>query len=273
VVAQLVPLQESSLALVGTLLIVPLSSAASSEASLGAAETEATALTAPSIASATAVSVGQGLSGQPQDGELGGLGEERPAKPEDAQPVVEAPAGAAWKRFILRTDEAIERFDRANPELFPPAPPRSAAPETQPDGGHSAIPVPARPEVPPAQDSTTREDRRLEVLDAAIEQWHAPVLVALEGCICRVGETHQESKGMRIGLVGFTYPTRTGHEERFELDIAAALALAATVAGAIGVPAVGRRARTLPFRTGPRGWPALSCSRTRGWLVHPPNNR
>jgi hypothetical protein len=34
---------------------------------------------------------------------------------------------------------------------------------------------------------------------------------------------------MRIGLVGFTHHNKTGHEERF--DISAALALAATVAG------------------------------------------
>jgi hypothetical protein len=226
VVAQLVPLQESSLALVGTLLIEPLASA-TSEVNLIAGEAEATALTAPSIASATTVSVGQGLSAQPQGDELGGIGEEPPAKPEDAKPVVEAPADAAWKQFILRTDEAIERFDRANPELFPPPPP--AAPEPDPGGGHSAVPVPARPDVPPAPKTATRADRRLEVLDTALARWHDAAPVAREGFPRRESESHQEPNGMRIGLVGFTHHKKTGQEERF--DIAAALALAATVAG------------------------------------------
>src|SRR5262249_18458972 len=83
VVAQLVPLQESSLALVGTLLIVSVPSS-TSEASLGAEETEAAALTAQPVSFATAVSLGQGLSAQSQDNESGSVGGEPPATAEDA---------------------------------------------------------------------------------------------------------------------------------------------------------------------------------------------
>jgi hypothetical protein len=108
-VAQLVPLQETSLALVGTLLTLTIESSAG--------ETEAATALAMSAAP---VSLGQSIGGR---GLIDGLesdgNELQPVTPDDpgaGQGVSNAPA---WQRYILGTDEAIERFDREHPELSP----------------------------------------------------------------------------------------------------------------------------------------------------------
>jgi hypothetical protein len=246
VVAQLVPLQASSLALVGTLLVTTLPSSGNA-ANLSTVETEATSAVAAAVAPApgtSAASLGQGVLPQGGSGATASGGDQEP----DNQQATSAPAaqvspGAApWQRFVLGTDEALERFDREHPG--PPPQERQETPQADPAGGQGDIEVPAQQEPPPAQGAPARAGGRLEAIDGAIERWHDPVPVAPEAGIRRVGETHQNRIRMRIRLVGFTHPTvRTepGHEGR--LDLSAALALTATVAGQFYFSTPDRRAR------------------------------
>jgi hypothetical protein len=100
---------------------------------------------------------------------------------------------------VLGTDEAIERFNREHPDLSQPSRNEPPQPEKPQESGHP-----------------TRADR-LEAIEQAIEGFFEH----------RVGATHQAIDYMIIGLVGFTHPTKV----KQRCDYAAALALAATVAG------------------------------------------
>jgi hypothetical protein len=251
VVAILVPLQESSLALVGTLLIVT-GSPATAEESLGAAEAEA--LAAQSVSAATPPSAGQSLSTQRDNDDSGTAGDEPPAQSEATAPVREAP----WKRYILRTDEAIERFDRDKPVLFPPQ--RHDAPETTPAPGHGDISVPARPETPAEANTAARASRYLEAIDTAIGRLHDHVLAAFDGGTPTVSESHQKQNGMRIGLEGFTQPKVTGLAKRY--DLAAALAFAATVAAGSYFATANRCARLRGRIV--KAWPPVDHDREPG---------
>ena len=118
-VAQLIPLQESPLALVGTLLITTLPSS-SVEVSLGPAESEITG--SVSLSSAGPPGVGQAMLVSDHAEETGaggdGPGGDGPSQPRAAR--AEVPARApSWQQYVLGTDEAIERFDREHPELSP----------------------------------------------------------------------------------------------------------------------------------------------------------
>jgi hypothetical protein len=268
-VAQLVPLQETSLALVGTLLVTALPSS-SNAASPGTGETEAAPAVAAAVApgtSAASSSFGQGAPQQGASNGTAGGGDQEPDNPQATPaPAAQAPPGATpWQRFVLGTDEALERYDREHPA--PAAPERHEAPETDPAGGQGDIPVPARQEPPPAQGSSTREGRRLEAIDGALERWHDPVPVAPDGRIHRVGETHQNATRMRIRSVGSTHPTirpEPGHERR--LNLRAALALAATVAGQFYFSTADRRARAgrRLARACGRLWPRVDLDPERG---------
>jgi parallel beta-helix repeat protein len=271
-VAQLVPLQESSLALVGTLLVVTIETPVG-ELSETTAQT-GTALS-PASASAAAVALGQSVVGKDSRG-TDGTGEEildQPGQPQSSS----AGSTRAWERFVLGTDEALEQYDREHSKPSAPPSPRAGTPETNPEGAHSDNQGPARQEVPPAQSSSRREHRRFEQIDAALElldvrrvgethqieineneihQKPNGMRIGLVGFTHptaelwdnprAVGETHQneinqneihqKSNGMRIGLVGFTHPT-----ERY--DISAALALAATVTGNFYLGSVSSRGK------------------------------
>ena len=145
-VAQLVPLQESSLALVGTFLITTLPSSAT-EVNLGPAETDVA--TTVALTTAGPVALGQGVAGPSHGGETGTGGDEPSAQPEPAKPGAE-PADASWQQRALGTDEALERFDREHPDLSRP---RNEDPETNPSRGHGSIPAPAQ-ENPPLGQAT-----------------------------------------------------------------------------------------------------------------------
>ena len=115
-VAQLVPLEESSLALVGTLLTVTIESSANELTNAG--ETEAIAALA--LSSAAAASLGQPVLGQrglvgPNDNDTELLIATLDS-PGTRQGTTAAPA---WQRYTLGTDEALERFDREHPEVAP----------------------------------------------------------------------------------------------------------------------------------------------------------
>jgi hypothetical protein len=179
-----------------------------------------------------------------------------------------SPGAAPWQRFVLGTDEALERFDREHAGA--PLQERHEVPQTDPAGGQGDIEVPARQEPPPAQGTPARVGGRLEAIDGAIDRWHDPVSVAPEGGIRRVGETHQNGDRMRIRSVGFTHPTvRTEPGQEGRLDLPAALALAATVAGRFYFPMADRRARV-----GRRIANACACGRLgpRVDLDHEPGN-
>jgi len=106
--AQLVPLQESSLALVGTLLTVTIESPAG-EINLGPAGSEA--MTALAFSPGTAVSVGQGLFQQGREG-TGASEEEETVKSEADAAATVTPNTPSWQGFVLGLDEALEQFDR-----------------------------------------------------------------------------------------------------------------------------------------------------------------
>jgi len=235
-VAQLVPLQESSLALVGTFLITTLPSSGT-EVNLGPAETEVA--TTMSLSTTGPVALGQSAAAQSRGEDTGASGDETPAQPEPAKAGAEPPA-ASWQNRVLGTDEALERFDREHPDLSRPG--REAPPETNPSQGQGAIPAPAEENPPPRQGHPAAADRLLEAVDGAIDHLHDGQQTAIERQTDptasgketerRVGETHQEFNRIKIRLVGFTRPTTDPvavNEERG--DLSAALALAATVAG------------------------------------------
>ena len=118
-VAQLVPLSESSLPLVATVLTFTIT-VSGDEFNLGLAETEAAFL------SGTGATVGQGLLSQGRGGPGG----------DDGAPSDEPQAGVAgsvpavispWERFVIGLDKALEQFWRDNPNGVSGAPARDAA--------------------------------------------------------------------------------------------------------------------------------------------------
>jgi hypothetical protein len=101
-VAQLVPLNESSLALVGTLLTLTIA-APGSETNLESAEAAA------AVTSTASVSLGQSVYPQGARDDAGSGDGEKVADAEAAAKPASASA-SAWERFILNLDEALERL-------------------------------------------------------------------------------------------------------------------------------------------------------------------
>jgi hypothetical protein len=199
VVAQVVPLQESSLALVGTFLITTLPSP-TTEVNLESAESQVA--TTVSLATATSASFGQSVPVQPRaDDGGGGSGEESPVPTQEAKAAAEAPGAPSWQSHVLGTDEAIERFDREHPDLSQPSRHEPPQPEKPQERGHS----------------TGYEARERNA-----------VAVVAVGCVKRSADAPSVCLGTRGGSVlRLTHPTK----DRTRCDFAAALALAATVAG------------------------------------------
>jgi hypothetical protein len=293
-VAQLVPLQESSLALAGTLLIVTLESPAGDvhPGTVGTVEIGAEAEAAPpvssavplaasqaalSVSSAVPLAAGQGAVAAQGLGDDAGRGDEPAAEPGGpAAGVPAATTGPSWQRLILGTEEALERFNRQHPELFPSG--RDDGRETSPTGGQGQGPTPTQPVRPPGPSSSSRAGRRLEAIDRAIELRDDAEVAALERSgggerpapvpwRWRYAAPDPEPQRMiphrphRPGTAGVPaqqvqepgpFPTVPDAERRSE--VAASLALVASVAGAIGVHADDRRTGKRTFLTGRRGW-------------------
>ena len=112
-VAQLVPLQENSLALIGTLL--PMSSNTSPAAAPSSA---GDVVVAPSVpTSTTAGSFGQPLPGQGIRFAAAGVSSEAPVLAGNAPVNVPNPNTDGWQHYMLGTKGALDQFDREHPDL------------------------------------------------------------------------------------------------------------------------------------------------------------
>jgi hypothetical protein len=143
-VAQLVALNETSLPLVTTVLTLTLS-VSGAEINFGLVETEATAIAA--FLPGTAIAVGQSLSSSGRGGPAGN-GDAESDLPE-ASPAGPLPAGiATWQRLILGLEEALQQFQRENPNGVSAAPARDSAASEHESSHH------APRDVSPAGDRT-----------------------------------------------------------------------------------------------------------------------
>jgi hypothetical protein len=132
-VAQLVALHETSLPLVTTVLTLTIS-VSGSEISVGIVETEETAVAA--FLPGTSISVGQSLSSAARGG-AGGDGTAESDGPAASLTGVVPAAIAPWQRLVLGLDEALEKFQKDNPNGVSAAPARDSV---VPD--HSSHPAP-----------------------------------------------------------------------------------------------------------------------------------
>ena len=288
-VAQLVPLQESSLALAGTLLIVTVEPSFSAgvepsfpagEALPGAVGPAAEAVAVLSVSSAQPLAVGQERS---TSSRLGGVAsgalDVSPANPDEPGAGVPAPeAGVSWQRLILDTDEAINRFNRAHRELFPEK--RDDGGATSPTKGPDPNPPRTQQNMPAGQSTSPPAARRLEAIDRAIELRDGVDPISVENS--SGGErpapvpwySRVADRGPTVRLTVAEVPHRHGtprvrthlsQKTGQSLDqqtvegqyrLSASLALAATVTGAVCIHGVDRSGRTRPFLAGLRGWRA-----------------
>ncbi len=165
-VAQLVSLQETSLALVGTLLTLTID--ASAGVIPNTVETEAVAAFAqPSV---TVVSVGQPVLGHTDLDEAEIDAEEHEpgiAGQPDAKPAI--PAFPAWMRYILGTDEAIERFDREHPVLSPAKFGEASGTNPGAEQHGAGLAPPAGVDPTQSQNSTPNQDASAAATDKVID--------------------------------------------------------------------------------------------------------
>ena len=176
-VAQLVSLHETSLPLVATLLTLTIS-VSSEELNLVAVETESTAVAA--FLPGSGISVGQGLSFQ----RSGGLAEDDGTELDESKDGVAGAVPAAiapWERYVLGLDEALEKFQRENPNGVSGAPARDSSsdrPASPPaaglptQGGPTSLksgpnPVPSHAE--PDQTENALSSLGVEAIDTIIE--------------------------------------------------------------------------------------------------------
>jgi hypothetical protein len=110
-VAQLVPLHDSSLALIATLL--PMTTDTHAAAQPHAAAVAA----APTLESITPGSFGQPLMGQWIRFAAAGTRSEAPVVSGDQPARLENTNAAAWQHYVLGTSGALDQFDRENPDL------------------------------------------------------------------------------------------------------------------------------------------------------------
>jgi hypothetical protein len=176
-VAQLVSLHESSLPLVATVLTLTIS-VSGDELNLDLVATETTAVA--TFLPGTSVSVGQGLSSQGRadpGGDDGAESDESAAGVAGAVPAAIVP----WERYVIGLDEALEKFQRENPNGVSGAPAGDSSsdrPQSPPaaglptQGGPTSLrsgpgPVPSGSE--PAQTENASPSLGVEAIDAIVE--------------------------------------------------------------------------------------------------------
>jgi hypothetical protein len=273
-VAQLVPLSETSLALVGSLLVVTIESPAV-ELTVGSAQSEAASSTGALATGPGAGALGQSVLSQSGPGLGERIGDQDPGQPEQP-PATNAsttttPSTMSWQRFVLGVDEALERYNREHQESSSPRRDDSSG------GGASASPAGGSGEMRtlvPENNATgqTQPERRLpraESVDRAIEilqnerpetvkprgavMWHGairvktvvalgdepariPTIIRSALRLTRAADLHASEAG-EIGLSLSQEATRP------RKDYSVALALAATVVRGMYMPVHGRRER------------------------------
>jgi hypothetical protein len=176
-VPQLVPLHESSLPLVATVLTLTIS-VSGVELNFDLVATEATAVAA--FLPGTGISVGQGLSSQ----RSGGPGNDDGTQSDEsaAGVAVAVPAASApWERYVIGLDEALEKFQREHPSGVSGAPARDSSsdrPQSPPaaglptQGGPTSLrsspnPVPSGDELDQTENASPSPG--VEAIDAIIE--------------------------------------------------------------------------------------------------------
>ena len=140
-VAQLVSLTESSLPLLATVLTLTIA-VSGDELNLGLQETEATGVAA--FLSGTGISVGQSLSSQTK----AGPGGDDNVESDEADPNVAGTVPtviAPWARFVLGLDQAIEQFQRENPNGVSGAPAASSGTDRADSAPPTAAPAQGGP--------------------------------------------------------------------------------------------------------------------------------
>jgi hypothetical protein len=163
-VAQLVPVSESSLALVGSLLIVTLETPASE---LSVSSAEIAAATGTGALAAGPGAVGQSLVGHGGSGLGEGTGDLEFDQAEQPSAAIAPAKTMSWERFVLGIDEALERYDREHREKPPSAltPGRESSPAPKQHEAGTAAPA----DSPVTDRILPDKGQRGEALDQAIE--------------------------------------------------------------------------------------------------------
>jgi hypothetical protein len=188
--AQLVPLQESSLALVGTLLTLTIESSSSSM-DLGALRTGEFATIG--FLPGTTVFVNQSLPSRISGVETGDDSEPASNNPESLSPEPASSTPSSWQRFLLGTDKALEQFG-SQPDPFSARqddPRPGDAPGVKPTSTPPVPDVPLGLTTPPRQPATDLRraeprkvsyGRRIATIDSALlalcneeRPWHRQV--------------------------------------------------------------------------------------------------
>jgi FG-GAP-like repeat/FG-GAP repeat len=239
--AQLVSLRESSLSLVGTLLIVSIPTEVDES---GLAPSDSVASTAAALLTVPATSAGQSVGGQgggatsqDDDSEPPVNSEDNPAETEKEPADPPSRAGSIWKRYLLGIDDAQE----------PQTPNDRATPPQATGDGPSAlvVPRPARGPVPETATHPGRSDaakaidqvlRTLYVIDADRDRatLRAPRVSALpvpEG----LGPTDAAGVGPLLPDSarpnGLCLPTTLEPAREERIDVSLSMVVAAVVAG------------------------------------------
>jgi hypothetical protein len=179
-VAQLVGLHESSLPLVATVLTLTIT-VPGNELNLVLVESEAIAVAA--FLPGTGVSVGQGLSSQGHGGPAGDDEVESDVRGVPSAPGTGAAVIAPWERFVIGLDEALEQFQRENPNGVSGAPARDAASGRSDSPPAASAPVQGGPtslksgsSLVPSSDEPDRTENaspsaQVETIDAIIQSF------------------------------------------------------------------------------------------------------
>jgi hypothetical protein len=166
-VAQLVAVSESSLALVGSLLVVTLESPVT-DLNFGSAEIAGAANTGSFAA-------GPGAPGQSLIGQAGnGFREDTQdpgARPEQPPVTIVAPRAMPWERYVLGIDEALERYNREHQDKSPEA--RDNSGDSSPNKGrHEGGSAKGEPADSPLKAGFLRNGlERREAVDEAIDSF------------------------------------------------------------------------------------------------------
>ncbi len=220
-VAQLVPLTESSLPLVATVLTLTIT-VSGDEFNLGLETEHAVAAFLPG----TGISVGQGLSSQGRGGPNGdddaAIGRAASGCRQARSPAVITP----WERIVIGLDEALEQFQRDNPNGFSGAPARDAASDRADSPPAADVPAQSGPtswnsgsNVVPSGDEPDRTENRsksldVEAIDAIIQSvWGEDNASASREQLSIIGQQSGRSRDV-LSPIPLVHLPSTDHGQR-----------------------------------------------------------